>query len=49
MVVEEIDDIVGKMVQCVEDDRLKLLIILDGWDEAPACLRNPPDPTMAPT
>ena len=37
-----IEDIVEKVVQHVKDG-LKLLLILDGWDEAPACLRNPPD------
>ena len=25
-----------------------VLLILDGWDEAPACLRNPPDPKYPP-
>ena len=39
---KEIEDIVGKVVQRVKDG-LKLLLLLDGWDEAPACLRNPPD------
>ena len=40
-------DIVEEMVQCVENG-LKLLLILDGWDEAPACLRKPPDPKFPP-
>ena len=31
-----IEDIVGKVVQHVKDG-LKLLLLLDGWDEAPAC------------
>ena len=39
---KQIEDIVGKVVQHVKDG-LKLLLLLDGWDEAPACLRNPPD------
>ena len=39
---KEIEDIVGKVVQRV-DNGLKLLLILEGWDEAPACLRNPPN------
>ena len=39
---KEIEDIVGKVVQHV-DNGLKLLLILEGWDEAPACLRNPPN------
>ena len=38
---KEIEDIVGKVVQHAKDG-LKLLLLLDGWDEAPACLRNPP-------
>ena len=40
---KEIDDLIGKVVQCVDGNGLKLLLILDGWDEAPACLQNPPD------
>ena len=40
-------DIVEEMVKCVENG-LKLLLILDGWDEAPACLRKPPDPKYPP-
>ena len=44
---KEIEDIVGKVVQLVKNDR-KLLLLLDGWDEAPACLRNPPDPNFPP-
>ena len=44
---QKIIDIVEEMVQCVESD-LKLLLILDGWDEAPACLRKPPDPKYPP-
>ena len=43
----EIEDIVGKVVQHAKDG-LKLLLLLDGWDEAPACLRNPPDPNCPP-
>ena len=39
---KEIEDIVGKVVQHVKKG-LKLLLLLDGWDEAPAYLRNPPD------
>ena len=39
---KEIEDIVGKVVQHAKDG-LKLLLLLDGWDEAPACLRNPPN------
>ena len=45
--LQRIDDIIREMVQCVERD-LKLLLILDGWDEAPACLRNLPDPKRPP-
>ena len=44
---KEIEDIVGKVVQHVKNDS-KLLLLLDGWDEAPACLRNPPDPKCPP-
>ena len=39
---KEIEDVVGKVVQHVKNG-LKLLLILDGWDEAPDCLRDPPD------
>ena len=34
--------IVTNIVQRIKDG-LKFLLILDGWDEAPACLRTPPD------
>ena len=44
---KEIEDIVRKVVQHVKNDS-KLLLLLDGWDEAPACLRNPPDPKCPP-
>ena len=44
---KEIEDVVGKVVQHVKNG-LKLLLILDGWDEAPACLRDPPDPNCPP-
>ena len=44
---QKIIDIVEEMVQCVENG-LKLLLLLDGWDEAPACLRKPPDPKCPP-
>ena len=44
---EGIDDIARHMVQLVKDG-LKFLLILDGWDEGPACLRAPPDPTHPP-
>ena len=40
---EGIDDIVTNVDQCIKDG-LKFLLILDGWDEGPACLRAPPDP-----
>ena len=40
---EGIDDIVTDVVQCIKNG-LKFLLILDGWDEGPACLRAPPDP-----
>ena len=36
-------DIVTKVDQCIKNG-LKFLLILDGWDEGPACLRAPPDP-----
>ena len=39
---QRIDGIIREMVQCVERDS-NMLLILDGWDEAPACLRNLPD------
>ena len=42
-VEEGIDDIVTNIVQHIKDG-LKFLLILDGWDEAPACLRAPPNP-----
>ena len=44
---EGIDDIVTNVVQRIKDG-LKFLLILDGWDEAPACLRAPPDPKYQP-
>ena len=40
-------DIVVKVAQHVKDG-LKFLLILEGWDEAPACLRTPPDPKYPP-
>ena len=40
---EGIDDIVTNVDQCIKDG-LEFLLILDGWDEGPACLRAPPDP-----
>ena len=40
---EGIDDIVTNVDQYIKDG-LKFLLILDGWDEGPACLRAPPDP-----
>ena len=40
---EGIDDIVTNVNKCIKDG-LKFLLILDGWDEGPACLRAPPDP-----
>ena len=40
---EGIDDIITNVDQCIKDG-LKFLLILDGWDEGPACLRAPPDP-----
>ena len=40
---EGIDDIARRLVQLVKDDDLKCLLILDGWDEGPDCLRAPPD------
>ena len=39
---EGIADIVTNMAQLVRAD-LKFLLILDGWDEGPACIRAPPD------
>ena len=44
---EGIDDITRRMVQLVKDG-LKFLLILDGWDEGPDCLREPPDPIFPP-
>ena len=44
---KKIEDIVRNVTECVENDS-KLLLLLDGWDEAPACLRNPPDPSCPP-
>ena len=40
---EGIDDIVTNVDQCIKNG-LKFLLILDGWDEGPVCLRAPPDP-----
>ena len=40
---EGIDDIVTNIVQRIKNG-LKFLLILDGWDEGPACLRAPPNP-----
>ena len=39
---EGINDIVTDVVQRIKHG-LKFLLILDGWDEGPACLRAPPD------
>ena len=39
---EDFRDVARHVVQCIENG-LKFLLILDGWDEAPACLRAPPD------
>ena len=36
------DDILRHVVQLIEKG-LKFLLVLDGWDEGPACLRAPPD------
>ena len=44
---KEIEDIVRNVVQHVKNG-LKMLLVLDGWDEAPACLRNLPDPKFPP-
>ena len=40
-------DLVGKVAQRVKDG-LNFLLILEGWDEAPACLRVPPNPKYPP-
>ena len=40
-------EIVGTVAQSVKNS-LKCLIILDGWDEAPACLRASPDLSSLP-
>ena len=40
-------DILKNVVQHIESG-LKFLLILDGWDEGPACLRAPPDPKFPP-
>ena len=37
------DDIMTNVIQSIKNG-LKFLLILDGWDEGPACLRAPPDP-----
>ena len=34
---------IAKHVAQLVNDGLKCLLILDGWDEGPACLRTPPD------
>ena len=44
---KEIEDIVSNIVQHVKNG-LKMLLLLDGWDEAPACFRNLPDPKCPP-
>ena len=44
---KKIEDIVRNVTEYVENG-LKLLLLLDGWDEAPACLRNPEDPKCPP-
>ena len=44
---EGIDDIVTNIVKRIKDG-LKFLLILDGWDEGPACLRALPDPKQPP-
>ena len=41
------DDIARHVVQLIEKG-VKVLLILDGWDEGPACLRAPPDPKLPP-
>ena len=38
-----IDDTITNVDRCIKNG-LKFLLILDGWDEGPACLRAPPDP-----
>ena len=45
---EGIDDIVSNVDQCILKHGLKFLLVLDGWDEGPACLRVPPDPKHPP-
>ena len=46
---EDIDEIhVARLVAQLVKDDLKCLLILDGWDEAPACIRAPPDPKYPP-
>ena len=40
-------DIFKNVVQHIESG-LKFLLILDGWDEGPACLREPPDQEFPP-
>ena len=44
---EGIDGIAKHVAQLVKDG-LKCLLILDGWDEGPDCLRAPPDPKHPP-
>ena len=44
---EGIDSTARHVVQLVNNG-LKCLLILDGWDEGPACLRAPPDPKFPP-
>ena len=40
--------IIARHVAQLVKDGLKCLLILDGWDEGPACLRAPPDPERPP-
>ena len=44
---ESIDNIARQVAQLVKNG-LKCLLILDGWDEGPACLRESPDPILPP-
>ena len=44
-VKEDTDGIAKHVAQLVKDG-LKCLLILDGWDEGPDCLRAPPDPKI---
>ena len=43
--ISSVSKVTANLMSCKNDSKLLLVCPLDGWDEAPACLRNPPDST----